>query len=949
MDYQNSLFRSSGLDYSFLPLYKPGHGSSLPTQVGYIATDAELEDFMNEAEAASGGTMKWGNVFEYYAVNDYANGILRYEEHPLTGERKLIKLPVVVFSKEGVFEPEDVVALHRPVVWLQGEIHGNETSGGDAEQVMIQRLTQGDLKYVLDRIVVVMLPRANPEGAWRMIRGNNAALFTQGMSGQDPNRDNIWFESVLQRAVHKIMNAYAPHVVIDQHEQGAWAQVTEQVRGTDMVSWINKPTSEARRLNDLSILYAPHPVNSETITALGYEFEEDWRELLAARGIRWSVYPAYSRSSNFEGLVLSSDGVTMMAGRRSLPSIILEADGDPRMVDPSYGLKGAASYLSETSTQASRTLYDTRVRGHNTIAESLLLTSYNNADRVYETIMRGRAEQADLGRNIGPSNDIQFSYLYSPTWDDENVPGETITEYYATRTNAGVVEESRPGVKVTRMALARGTSPSDGYVPASVIQRPYAYIISSDQQAAFVDRFTSTGVRLSRLTQDVTLPVTAFRITNRLTGNAVPSSTSLQSTKTAEPWPHIISGECYSREVSFKAGTLVMYMDQPIAPYGALALDPQSCWNYANIWWRRTTRDNRDPVGYLPVGPDGSDFPTYRLMEVRDLPTEELPDFAKYVTGINTITPKLMPFDAGQRFAGSVNGILLEGESALHPIDIQLPTQYTLANRYTFDGDELVKLVRLMGGDIKKTSSLRWLLETNDGGAAEVPLNGNPLSLTVDLARFGIAGAAVPIFTPGSNPSQVTIRLVAAESGGGSPDVPTPDDVPPISVEDLLDESRAVAGAVISQDGRTLTLTIPESSGLLAGDQVKFWFFRRNSDGGLELEAITVKLISSVSGLNQAADTEKQALLADGDFAFTFNLDNVDGSSTALQGGNYVIEFEGYPSGAYGYTALSSTIIEGADPGPSTPGGGSGGCDAGFGAFALIISAGVLVIRGRKF
>jgi hypothetical protein len=396
------------------------------------------------------------------------------------------------------------------------------------------------------------------------------------------------------------------------------------------------------------------------------------------------------------------------------------------------------------------------------------------------------------------------------------------------------------------------------------------------------------------------------------------------SSKADEPWPHIVSGEPYSREVSFKAGTLVMYMDQPIAPYGALALDLQSCWNYANIWWFRTFNDNRNPVGYLPAGPVGSDFPTYRLMEVRDLPTEELPDFAKYVTGVNTITPKLMPFDAAERFAGLVDDELLAGESALHPIDIQLPTQYTTSNRYTFDGDELVKLVRLMGGDIKKTSSLRWLLETSDGGVAEVPLNENPSGLTVDLAQFGIIGAAAPIFAPGSNPSQVTIRLVAAESGGG-----LPDDIPPISPEDLLDESGATPGAAISQDGRTLTLTLPASSGLSAGDQVKFWFFRKKSDGGLEREAITTKPGSLVNG----------------EFVFTFNLDDVDGNSTALQGGNYAIEFEGYPSGASGYTALSSTVIEG----PRTPGGGSGGCDAGFGAFALIISAGVLVIRGRKF
>ncbi|MDR1915572.1 MAG: SYNERG-CTERM sorting domain-containing protein [Synergistaceae bacterium] len=937
MDYQNSLFRSSGVDYSFLPLYKPGHGSSLPGAEGFIANDVELEEFLIEEAAASGGTMKWKNVFEYYAVSDDVNGVLRYEQNPETGERKLIKLPFVVFSKEGVFEPEDVVALKRPVIWLQGQIHGNEYSGGDAEQVMIHRLTQGDLKYVLDRIVVVMLPRANPEGAWRPIRGNNAALFTQGMSGQDPNRDNIWFESVLQRAVHKTMNAYAPHVVIDQHEQGAWGSVTEWVPDASAsTGWSRKSTSDTRRLNDLSMLYAPHPVNNETITALGYEFEEDWRDLLEARGIRWSVYPAMSGNSDVDGLVLSSDG-SMVPGRRSLPAYILEADGDPRMVDPSYGLKGAASYLSESSSPTMRTLFDTRVRGHNTVAESLLLTAYNRADYVYDTVMRGREEQAEAGRQIAPANTLQLSYLFSPTYDDLSVPGETITEYYATRTDEGVVEGSREGVKIGRMALARGTSPSDGYVPASVIQRPYAYIISSDQQAAFVDRFTSTGVRLSRLTEDITLPVTAFLITNRVANP--PSSTSLQSDKDMEPWPHIISGECYSKEVSFKAGTLVMYMDQPIAPYGALGLDPQSCWNYANIWWRRTTVDNKNPVGYLPVGPDGSDFPTYKLMEVRSLPTENLPDFAKYVTGVNTITPKLIPLEESRSFIERVRAALPSEAEVLYPVDIQLPTQYTSTNRYTFDADELRRLVRLMDGDIHKLDSVRWFIQAKDGSAREIIPGTAPLTVAVDLSDYGLSNGGIRIFAVDSAnaPSPITIRLVAVETGV------TPDDAPPIPAEDLLDEEGATDDIVIEQDGAALKITIPASSGLeVGGEVVKFWFFRKVSgsslaDGDLRLEAVVEKRVEQLDG---------------GPFRAEFDVNDIDGNGTKLPSGNYAIEFEGVESRVAGYTPISSTVISEVpvDPvDPDNPGGGgsSGGCDAGFGAFALVAAAGVFVIRRR--
>ena len=119
-------------------------------------------------------------------------------------------IPMLVLSNAPVASAADVLRLHRPVVWLQGLQHGDEPAGGEAMLAIAERLAVGDLNPLLDRITVLIVPRANPDGAARFTR--------RTANGIDINRDHVKFDLPETAAVHRAMNVYQPQVVVDCHE-----------------------------------------------------------------------------------------------------------------------------------------------------------------------------------------------------------------------------------------------------------------------------------------------------------------------------------------------------------------------------------------------------------------------------------------------------------------------------------------------------------------------------------------------------------------------------------------------------------------------------------------------------------------------------------------------------------------------------------------------------------
>lgn len=141
-------------------------------------------------------------------------------------------LPLLVLSKEGVSTPAHAHALGRPVVFLQAGIHAGEVEGKEAVLMLCRDLLSTPLgDELLGRVTVVVLPLFNPDGNDALDPGNRA-LHLPKLSGQlgpalvgtrvtsqniNLNRDYLKAAAPEMRDWHRVWQAWAPHLTVDNH------------------------------------------------------------------------------------------------------------------------------------------------------------------------------------------------------------------------------------------------------------------------------------------------------------------------------------------------------------------------------------------------------------------------------------------------------------------------------------------------------------------------------------------------------------------------------------------------------------------------------------------------------------------------------------------------------------------------------------------------------------
>ena len=155
-------------------------------------------------------------------------------------------IPYIVATAEGHASATDIRALDRPVVWLIGQQHGNEPAGAEAMLAVVSALAGGELAALLDRVTVVVVPRANPDGA--------AAFRRDTANRLDVNRDHLLMLLPETKALRTAMNALPPDVVLDAHEF------------TVANRWLTK--FGAIQAVDALLLEATHPNVRGEVTAL---------------------------------------------------------------------------------------------------------------------------------------------------------------------------------------------------------------------------------------------------------------------------------------------------------------------------------------------------------------------------------------------------------------------------------------------------------------------------------------------------------------------------------------------------------------------------------------------------------------------------------------------------------------------------------------------------------
>lgn len=267
-------------------------------------------------------------------------------------------LPYLIFSKEGARDPAALRALGRPIVWFVGQQHGNEPAGGEAMLALANDLATTDLKAVLDKLVVVIVPRTNPDGA--------AADKRTGANGFDLNRDHLLLTLPETKALHAKLAELPPDVIVDVHEFSVANRWLEKFGGLNAA--------------DAMILYATNPAVPEQTTKLASELVKPAMDkAMAEKGL--SSFWYFTTGYNKEDKVVSMGG---------------NAPGIARNL---FGLSGAVSFLIETRGVGLKLEnLERRIATHYVISRSVLDTVAANDKAVLQAVAAARGE---LAKNEG--------------------------------------------------------------------------------------------------------------------------------------------------------------------------------------------------------------------------------------------------------------------------------------------------------------------------------------------------------------------------------------------------------------------------------------------------------------------------------------------------------------------------------------------------------------------
>lgn len=129
----------------------------------------------------------------------------------------------LVLTQERDDRPQALAESKRPTVLLVGQQHGDAPASSEALLVLAQELAQGLLAPLLEQINVVIVPRANPDGAEA---GTAAAA-----DGTDLQRDHLLLQTPEARAVAQLVRDFRPMVVLESDEFPAGGAVLAQFGG----------------------------------------------------------------------------------------------------------------------------------------------------------------------------------------------------------------------------------------------------------------------------------------------------------------------------------------------------------------------------------------------------------------------------------------------------------------------------------------------------------------------------------------------------------------------------------------------------------------------------------------------------------------------------------------------------------------------------------------------
>lgn len=455
-------------------------------------------------------------------------------------------IPLVIASRPLVRTAAEAKRSNRPIVYLQGNIHGGEVEGKEAVLSLLRDLTRDQFANVLDSLVIVAVPIYNADGndafgPQERNRGdqNGPANIGQRPNGQglDLNRDYIKAEAPETRAALDFFRAWDPDVFVDLH-------TTDGSLHGYALTW-------APPLNPAALFAAPF--TRDTVLP-------ELRQILRTR-FRIETFPY----GNF-------------ASQDSVEQGWFTYDHRPRFGTNYYGLRGRVGILSEAY---SHDPFRRRVASTYSFVTSLLSYVAANVDDFREIGRDADRRTTAFASTTANSPPIAIRSRITRTPHKEDLLVEEIVRTGdSTRSEPGL----RPGIRRTGRIRSVGVPVFDRFDPVLEQRLPYAWVIPAEQ-VALLEPMRRNGLFIEQVDERTTANAELF-----LVDSVVKSPRSFQGHQEVR-----LAGQWQPETYTLEPGAFVVRAGQPLGILALYLLEPQSddglvTWNFLDQWLRPGAR-----------------------------------------------------------------------------------------------------------------------------------------------------------------------------------------------------------------------------------------------------------------------------------------------------------------------------------------------------------------------
>jgi Zinc carboxypeptidase len=500
-------------------------------------------------------TSRYEDVMRFIGALQKSTDKLRVEYFGKTEEGR--DLPLMIFADPPIAQPREARASGKPVVFIQANIHAGEVEGKEATLHLARRIATGDLRPLLNNLIILIAPIYNADGNEKISLNNRTAQngpiggvgTRENAKGLDLNRDYMKLESPEANALVGLFNRWDPHLTVDLHTTNGSYHGYHLTYATTL-----NPNADARLIAFERNKMLP------AIT----------RAVLKTHKFRTYYYGNFATKERMNREINSFE--MQRSGREAEPAEKPETriwrtfDHRPRFGNNYCGLRNRLTILSEAYSYLD---FKGRIAVTEAFVEEIFKYSALHADEIAALIKRVD-DDAIRGR-VGPQGvEFELKALDKPV---DILVGEVEK-----------IKNPRSGKMMTAMIENKFTPtpmPDYGLFAATKsLAPPRAYLFrNEDGMKTVIAKLLAHGVAVEELTEPLTTEVESFVLD--------------EVRKAARPFQgHAevkLKGRAQKETVQFPAGSILVRTSQPSASLIFYLLEAESddgfvSWNFLDAY-----------------------------------------------------------------------------------------------------------------------------------------------------------------------------------------------------------------------------------------------------------------------------------------------------------------------------------------------------------------------------